>query len=289
MKSLRLPLRLLSPALLLAAFAASFTAPAVRADENLFGYVFGAETLPKGHYDFYETGTARTGKDSGDYLAWDSETEIEYGFTDKFQGILGIDQHYFDIKGVAGLANQDRYRFGGLSVGGKYRFLSPFKDGYGLALRVELAFHRFDEVAGVLERETLFAPTLAWQKNFLDDTLITSANLGFGMTWGKRPAEQYDYELALVGGLGASYRFAPNWFFGLEAHARSEYPEMNISRLEHGVLFAGPSLHYAARRWWTTLSWANQIYGYEVGETTHHYAFAEQALNEFRLKFGLNF
>jgi len=186
----------------LTALAALWPTAQVRADENLFGYVYGAETLPQGHYDFYQTTTARTGKDSGDYLAWDSETEIEYGFTDRFQTTLGIDQHYFDIEGVPGLDDQNRYRFGGASVAAKYRHLSPFKDVVGLAYRLEVGFHRYDEVAGIIERETLVAPSLALQKNFLDDTLITVVNAGCGLTWGKQPAEEYDYELALTGGAG---------------------------------------------------------------------------------------
>ena len=264
-------------------------ATSARADENLFGYVTGAETLPQGHYDFYQTTTARTGKDDGSYLAWDSETEIEYGFTDRFQATLGVDQHYFDIEGVPGLSDQNRYRFGGVSVAAKYRHLSPFKDAVGLAYRVELGFHRYDEVAGIIERETLFAPSLALQKNFLDDTLITVVNAGFGMTWGKQPAEEYDYELALTGGAGISYRFAPGWFAGIEGRYRSEFPRMKLSEHEHSVFFAGPSLHYAAQTWWVTATWSNQIWGHEVDAPVSGKAYAEESLNEFRLKVGFNF
>ena len=272
----------------LAAFA-SISASDLRADENLFGYVTGAETLPKGHWDFYQITTARTGKDGGDYLAWDSETELEYGFTDRFQASLSIDQHYFDIENVDGLDNQNRYRFGGASVTGKYRILSPFKDAVGLAARVEVGFHRYDEVAGIIERETLFAPGLALQKNFLDDTLIAVANAGVGLTWGKQPAEEYDYEFAFTGGAGVTYRFAPNWFAGLEGRYRSEFPRMKLSENEHSVFFAGPSLHYAAQKWWVTATWACQVWGREVEATEPGMAFAEESRNEFRLKFGLNF
>ena len=55
------------------------------ADENLFGWVRGAETLPKGDFDLYETVTFRTGKNVGEYRGFDSDTEIEYGFTDRLQ------------------------------------------------------------------------------------------------------------------------------------------------------------------------------------------------------------
>lgn len=273
----------------LAILGGATCASSAHADENLFGYLTGAETLPAGHWDFYQVTTARTGKDGGDYLAWDSETEVEYGFTDRFQASLSVDQHYFDVENVDGLDNQNRYRFGGASVLGKYRVLSPFKDAVGLALRTEVGFHRYDEVAGIIERETLFAPGVALQKNFLDDTLITVANAGVGLTWGKQPAEEYDYEFAVTGGAGVSYRFAPNWFAGLEGRYRSEFPRMNLGEHEHSVFFAGPSLHYGAQKWWVTATWAYQVWGHEVDAVESGKAFAEESRNEFRLKLGLNF
>ncbi|MBW8781934.1 MAG: hypothetical protein JF599_08610 [Verrucomicrobia bacterium] len=258
-----------------------------RADENLFGYVSGAETLPKGHYDLYQTTTARAGKDAGYYRGWDFETEVEYGFTDKFQGSATLLQHYFDVKNVPGLDDQNQYQFGGVEFSAKYRFKSVFKDGYGLALRPEVGFMRYDDVAGIMQRMLYVAPTLIYQKNFLDDTLIFAANGGFQLAWGKKPAEEYEHELSLKAGTGLSYRFAPNWFAGVETHIVSEYPMFN--QFEHTVLFAGPSLHYGAQRWWATLSWAWQAWGREVDPTVPRMAFAEEARNEFRLKIGLNF
>ena len=56
----------------------------VYADENLFGYLKGAETLPKGTLELDQTLTYRSDKGVGTYHAWDSKTEIEYGVTDKF-------------------------------------------------------------------------------------------------------------------------------------------------------------------------------------------------------------
>lgn len=61
--------------------AASVTA---HADENLFGYAKGAETMPAGAYEFDQQITWRGNKGVGTYNAWDSKSEIEYGVTDKF-------------------------------------------------------------------------------------------------------------------------------------------------------------------------------------------------------------
>ena len=91
---------------IIAALGTLCATPATQADENLFGYVTGAETLPQGHYDLYQTTTARGGKDSGYYRGWDFETEAEYGFTDKLQGSVTVVQHYFDVRNVDGLDDQ---------------------------------------------------------------------------------------------------------------------------------------------------------------------------------------
>ena len=38
-----------------------------------------------------------TGKDTGSYYGLDFDTEVEYGFTDKFQASLGLVGHYLEI------------------------------------------------------------------------------------------------------------------------------------------------------------------------------------------------
>jgi hypothetical protein len=47
------------------------------ADENLFGYVKGAETLPKGTLEFDQTFTHRDDKGTGNYSAWDVNACLE--------------------------------------------------------------------------------------------------------------------------------------------------------------------------------------------------------------------
>ena len=58
---------------------------------------------------------------------------------------------------------------------------------------------------------------------------------------------------------------------------------------EHTALFVGPALHYGAKRWWATFSWAYQAWGKGVGEPDNGQTFAEEARNEYRLKLGFNF
>ncbi len=273
--------------ILLAALALSSST--VRADEHLFGWVRGAETLPHGHADAYQFITLRTGKAAGNYRGWDFNTEVEYGITDKFQIGLAVEQHYFHIHEVEELTEASTYRFGGLELSAKYRVLSPFKDKVGLALRVEAGYLWNDDVAGIEQEEVYLDPEIVLHKNFLDDTLIFHVNGGAQFAWGKKPAEEYDYELALHAAVGVAYRFAPGWFIGLETHIRSEFPEMDFGNHEHTVVFAGPSLHYAAEKWWATLSYGYQVWGEGVDEPNNGKTYAEEARNELRLKVGFNF
>ena len=273
--------------------AATCAATSARSDEQLFGFVRGAETLPQDRSELYQFVTLRTGKAEGTYYGFDFETELEHGFTDKFQASVAVENHYFYNQGVDGdrdaLDDTDAYRFGGVTVSGKYRLLSTFKDPVGLALRLESGFFLHDEVDGLLEHEWFVAPEVDLQKNFRDDTLITAAWFGTEWAWGKQPAEQYPRELSFQGGTGISYRFAPDWFAGLESSVRAEYPRFDLNNFEHVVVYAGPSIHYSSKRWWATLTYVYQVWGRGVDEPRDGKTFAEETSSKIRLKMGFNF
>jgi hypothetical protein len=275
--------------LLLAGFGGAAGAPTARADEQFFAFARGAETLPAGHGEVYQFVTLRTGKKSGDYYGFDFDTELEYGFTDKFQASAALVNHYFYNRDVEDLPNSDRYRFGGVEASAKYRLLSPFIDPLGLALRVEGGYLAHDDVGGLRQQEWYVAPELDLQKNFRDDTVSWVADVGAEWAWGKQPAEEYPHELSIQGATGVSYRFAPNWFAGVEARVRAEYPLFDLDHFEHVALYAGPSLHYSARRWWVTLSWLYQAWGRGIGEGNQQQTFAEETEQLVRLKVGFNF
>ncbi len=277
-----------SPSFLCSGLLTTMLPLLAHADENLFGTVRGSETLPSGHVDLYQTTTLRTGKDGGHYAGWDFDTEVEYGVSDTFQMSLEVKQHAFSISGNEELRNDDFYRFGGLEFAGKYRFNSVFKDGYGLTLRPEVGWLRYDDVGGIIQQEIFVATSLIYQKNFLDDTLIFAANAGVEFAWGKKPAEEYDHEVSFEGGLGLTYRFAPNWFAGVEARGRSEFPDFDLGNHEHTVVFVGPALHYASQAWWATLQYGYQVWGNGVDEASGH-TFAEESRHELRLKLGFSF
>lgn len=277
------------------AFAAAILccASVVRGDEQLFGFVRGAETLPAHRWEVYQFFTLGEGKSEGTYYGAHFETEAEYGLTDRFQASLSLEQHYFYNQGVDGerdaLDDKNNYRFGGIDASAKYRLLSTFKDPLGLALRLEAGYLINDEVDGLRQHDRYLKPEIDLQKDFLEDRLICVLNFGVEWAWGKQPAEQYPRELALEGATGVMYRFAPNWFAGVEVHTRWEYPLFDFDNSEHRVFYAGPSVHYSQERWWATLTWNYQVYGKGVDEPADGQTFAEETRQLFRLKVGFNF
>ncbi len=269
--------------------SALLASQSARADEQLFGFVRGAETLPKSEFEVYQFTTLRTGKKQGSYYGLDFDTEIEYGFTDQLQASVSVVNHYFNNHGVDGLDDTNAYRFGGFEGAAKYRVLSPFKDPIGLALRLETGYLWHDEVGGLEQSEYYIKPEIDLQKDFFDDTLFLNLDLAAEWAWGKQPAEEYPREFSYEVAAGASYRFAPNWFAGLEANLRSEYPLFDLGFFEHRRVFAGPSIHYAQKRWWATLTYNYQVYGEGVEEDVANLTFAEETRHVVRLKVAFNF
>jgi hypothetical protein len=273
--------------------AFSFCVSVAQGDEQLFGFVRGAETLPAQRSELYQFITLREGKSEGTYYGSDFETEYEYGFTNRFQASVSLEQHYFYNRGVNGdrdaLDDKNAYRFGGVEGSAKYRIFSPFKDPLGVALRVEGGYLLNDEVDGLKQHDRYVKPEIDLQKDFLDDRLICDLDLGVEWAWGKQPAEQYPKELAFEGEAGVAYRFAPNWFAGVEIHSRWEYPMFDFYNFEHRVFYAGPSIHYSQKNWWATLTWNYQVYGKGIDEPADGQTFAEETRQLFRLKVGFNF
>lgn len=281
------------------------------ADESLFGYVKGAETLPKGSWEFDQSLTYRNDKGSGDYSAWDSKTEIEYGVTDRFTASGYLKMQSIDMSGlvVDGYLPGDKdygMRPSGVETSFKYNFLSPAKDDFGLAGYLSLGYDWLDKHSGQDKDKYSIELELLAQKYFMEGQLIWVGNVGTGAVYAKRDKlsdsrmaslpEGYEWptdpemELELKAGTGLSYRFAPNWFIGAEALYETEY-ETEVGQ-ERWSVFAGPSLHYGGKEWWATLTWFKQVKGggeqYE-GQHDNDLHLIERTEQEIRVKFGVEF
>lgn len=276
-----------------------------QADENLFGYVAGAETLPKGSGEVYVFNTLRSGKGQGTYNAVDTEIEGEYGITDRITlsaaaSFLTIDTNGLTIDGYLPLPIDKGPRFSGMELKAKFNVLSPALDDFGLAVITSAEWKRLDSHSGQDKTEYEGRVALAAQKYLMQGQMIWAANLALkagsadrapianlpaGFDWPTDP----EMEIELMAATGLTYRVAPGWFVGGEAQWTSEY-ETEVGN-ERWSVFAGPTVHYGGKHFWATLTWFPQITG--GGERypgqTGGLHLIEKTKNEYRLKVGFNF
>jgi hypothetical protein len=290
----------------LIAVVAGSVASESRADEEIFGYVKGAEPLPKGALELVQWVTVRSDKGIGHYRAYDTKTELEYGFTDKLSGEIdilgmGINTSGILIDGYVPGDKEYGLKLSGVEGSLKYNFLSAAKDPIGLSTYFAITLQTLDPHSG--QDKDIFSTELKLllQKFFLDDQLIVVANIGMESTMAKRkpiadlPVD-FDWptdpemEIEFLGALGISYRFAPNWFVGLEAIYDEEH-ETEIG-LERWSIQAGPNVHFASKKWWATLTWLPQLMGggeKYAGQTYDNLHLIEKTKEEVRFKVGYNF
>ena len=270
--------------------AAPFFLPPAHADENLWGYLYGSDTLPKGGTELYNWLTLRTGKGKGTYRGWDEMLELEHGFTDRFQASFYLKGRSHRIAGGALEDDPDRklargLDFNGVNVAFKYSVLSVYKDLLGLSLYLEPSYSRIDKISGERMNQFGLESKLILQKNFLDDQLALAYNLTVEPEWAKFKASgEREKELELEHTVGLSYRVAPKWFVGLEGRYHAEYPEFKGP--QEGAFFLGPNIHYAAEKWWFTFTFLPQVAGHPPtpGRGRNGLEFEEHERYEFRLK-----
>tara|TARA_B110001454_G_scaffold218421_1_gene246327 strand:+ start:971 stop:1906 length:936 start_codon:yes stop_codon:yes gene_type:complete len=264
---------------------------AAHADESLWIYTKGAETLPAGETEVKVGVVRRVGKADSEYAFNDIRLEVEHGITDRLTayGELAIFDHdysttnpdlqpFYDTQGGEG-SRFNKMQIGGLEAGLKYNILSPYKDPVGLA--VSLAWdHRFKyRLDGAKIDQDSVEMTLHLQKNFFNNQLV----LAFSpkIEWEHRVSPGViEKEIALDIAAGASYRVAPKWYVGAEFRHQSDYlspldtttgehdPNLEPSKFpfkfgsqyQNGN-YLGPVVHYADQKWWATAGVLWQVSG----------------------------
>ena len=260
--------RPLTPLLLAALVPAT-----LHADEHLWGYTRTAETLPKGEWELYYSNTFKIDKNTGQYLAWEFTPEIEYGITHKLTAsveVIGFYHRFRDLP-FDPYTDIDRNKavFGGFDINLKYNILSTYKDPFGLAvgLAYEKRYHyRLD---GAETDQDSVEPKIYLQKNFLDDTLVLALSGGAEFERRYFADGTLEEEISFDFALGVAYRFARNWYVGLEGRVQADFLEAGFNsfndlklgfNFQHGV-YVGPSIHYGGKSWWFTIGLLTQAYG----------------------------
>ena len=266
----------------------------IRADENLFGYVYGTDTLPAGRNEIYTWLTLRDGKGQGTYRGWDAMLEFERGWTDRLEASFYLKGRAHRISGGALEDDPERklnrgLEFNGVNLAFKYNLLSVYKDLFGLSLYLEPSYSRIHRVTGERMNQFGLESKLIVQKNFFDDQLVAAYNLTLEPEWSKFNASgEREKELEIEHTVGLSYRFMPNWYLGIEGRYHSEYPDFKAR--EHSAYFLGPNIHYGAERWWFTFTFLPQVWGHpHRAGLSNGLHLGEQERYEFRLKLAYNF
>jgi hypothetical protein len=255
-----------------------------RADEPLFGFVFTTDLLPAQKWEVAQWLTWRSGKTIGDFDVVEVKHELEYGFSDSLQ-IAGyfnwewahahnnnvMDGTTLLPETLANVAlddpNQNFKMAKFTSVAGEfiYRILSPYIDPVGLAIY-------FEPLIGPQVRE--IETRLILQKNFYDDTLVFAFNITHHFEWrylhgdpsldptDEEFSDHWDKETDINFGIGASYRFAPNWSLGLEFVNEREWAKFDVfdsSMRTNSAYYFGPTIHYADEHIFGTLTFFDQL------------------------------
>ena len=264
---------------------------AVRADEYLWLYTRGADTLPQGVWEAKFAMLSRLGKASGNYVFNEFRPELEYGLTDRLTlgaEISIFDHHYSKVRWAPMIDTQggpdgsfDKTQYAGLELYAKYNILSAYKDPIGLA--VGAGYERRDVYrldGAEIDQDTLELMVFL-QKNWLDNTLQWSFSGKVELERRKSP-DVLEEEIAFDLATGLSYRVAPRWFVGVEARYQAYFLSPQIDGVIEGRrsswdigdmrlgdqfqygLYAGPTLHYAGNEWWITAGALWQVQGWSA-------------------------
>jgi len=264
------------------------------ADESLWIYTQGAETLPAGRTEMKVSDVWRSGKVDSDYSMHDIRLEAEHGVTDRLTvyGELIVFNHnysttnpdlqpFYDTQGGEG-GRFNETQLAGFEVGAKYNILSPYSDPIGLSTSVSFDRRTRYRLDGAEIDQTAWEFQLFFQKNFLDNQLVLAFSPQIELENRTSPGV-IEKEIALDIAAGASYRVAPSLYIGAEFRHQSDYlspldtatgeydPELRPSNIglfnlkfgsqyQNGNYF-GPTVHYAQQEWWVTAGVLFQVAG----------------------------
>ena len=283
----------------------------VQADESLFGFLYGADVLPKGAVELSAASTSRWDKDRGHYYANDFNVELEYGVTDKLEiaaYLLGQSVNHrnaFPTEDASGdplYPDRNQTKFSGVQLQLKYNILSPYKDAFGFTVYLEPQYIRYFKVDGSKTQQYELEAGFIFQKNFLDDQLVIASNHLFSIESRKliEDGGEIEHEAEMTNLIGVTYRFAPGWYAGFETrhHMDVLQQEDNTFKKNQYSWYAGPTLHYASQKWWATVGYMRQIKGnptysrgvYPVtGGVKSSLHLDENEKNELRVRVGYEF
>jgi len=276
------------------------------AGEGAFGWIYTLDLQPKGELEFEQRLQLTKQQAAGSYNAWVSRSELEYGVTNDFQ-VAGYLNAYY-VNANQNYTNSEACGDRSTCTGGQpvpmgsWNPAAPYRKSGVEGGSLEAIYRITNPVTSPVGVGVYFEPTigknknelearLLLQSNFIDDKLILAGNvvvaneqLKFAPS-GNAPESMLDF---LV---GASYRFAPKWFGGVEARFHNDYSSYNLQNQTQKATFVGPNMHYASKDWWFTAAWRYQLKGGNcmgagTAECSNARVWDSHGVNKFMFKFG---
>ncbi|MDE2111974.1 MAG: hypothetical protein KGJ79_12590 [Alphaproteobacteria bacterium] len=206
-------------------------------DDRPFITLYTTDLEPSGETEFEQGVRWYSGHAGESFQEVVSESEVEHGFTDNFQGSLYLTYDWSRTRPFGGMPQSADL------VGTKaefiYRFTSATLDPVGIALYFEPSWN---------PNEHGIETKILLQKNFLDDALRTVVNINFEDTWSRNGAGSWNKESALEFDAGAAYSITPHWSLALEFDNERGFEGMVLGGSAKEVsnpYFLGPSVQYA--------------------------------------------
>ncbi len=218
-------------------------AGAAHADDRPFVFAYTTDIEAQGEKEVEQELTWASGHSRQAYQSLQSRSELEYGFTDNFQGSLYLNYDWSRTRPHFPLEPASTTSLPGLSAEFIYRLMHPDFDPFGFAIYVEPSIgngSRSFEVKALL------------QKNFLNDDLRLVLNINAENSWEKNALGQYDKSSALEFFTGASYSVTPEWSLGAELDNERGYDGLILGgspTYVENAYYAGPTVQYLGHPW----------------------------------------
>lgn len=209
------------------------------ASERRFAYTYESSVLAPGQVEIEPWTTLRAGRREF-YRRFDERLELEVGVVERLQTAL-----YLNLTakafGPAGARESD-VEFGGVSSEWKLKLSDPVGHAVGSALYLE---GTLSPLEAELEAKVIL------DKRFGD--FVAALNLVGEFEWNLEGA-QMEQETKLEVDLGLGYQLTRAWAVGLELRSVTLLGDEGTS-----ALYGGPTVSYAAERWWAALAVQPQL------------------------------
>ncbi|MCW1839155.1 hypothetical protein [Prosthecomicrobium hirschii] len=230
--------------------------------EDAFGFSQGAATAGEGKWEASSTLTGAFGRSKGSYRAFQTESEAEYGITDRIQMGFAAFTDAHRVRNVPQLDNISSFGFDGLSVSPKIAILQKDIDGpVGFAVEGELEWRRHDEASGQSGRFYQGGLTALSDWVVMPNTLYAAANAGFELGRGRENGEAWETESSVFASGALSWRFTKRATIGAEARLESAFEDV-FGKREGTALFLGPTFFWKiSGKVSVAAAWSTQVWG----------------------------